>query len=279
MSLLLCEALQRDFGGLAAVNRVSLGVTEGEIVGLIGPNGAGKTTLFNLITGFLRPTSGRIVYAGKDITGLEPHVIGGLGLVRTFQKINVFGELSVLENVLIGRHLHARAGFLRALLQSRAYRREERASREKALGILDFVGLAGWEDQQAGNLPFGLQRALGIATALAAGPRLLLLDEPASGMHTEEKRAIVEVIRRIHRAGTTLLLVEHDTNVVMSLCSRIVVLNSGSVLMEGTSTDVQHDPRVIEVYLYPLHKGVEDSLVNRRDSSVVTAHSVLFGLS
>ncbi len=249
MSLLICQAVQKDFGGLAAVNQVSLRVTEGEIVGLIGPNGAGKTTLFNLITGFLRPTSGRILYAGEEITGFAPHVIGGLGLVRTFQKINVFAELTVLENVLIGRHLHLRVGFPRALLQDRAYRCEERASQEKALGTLDFVGLAGWENQQAKQLPFGLQRALGIATALAAEPRLLLLDEPASGMNTEEKRAIIEVIRRIYRSGTTLLLVEHDMNVVMSLCGRIIVLNSGNVLMEGNPEEVQHDPRVIEVYL------------------------------
>jgi branched-chain amino acid transport system ATP-binding protein len=249
MSLLVCEQLSKHFGGLAAINRVGLSVDAGEIVGLIGPNGAGKTTLFNLITGFLRPSVGRIRYQGKEITGLSPHLIGQLGLVRTFQKIHVFSDLSVLENVLIGRHLHLGAGFLHALVQSRSYRQEERAAGERVRGLLELVGLSGWEDQPARSLPFGLQRALGIATALAAEPKLLLLDEPASGMNTEEKKAVIEIIRRIYRSGTTLLLVEHDMHVVMNLCERIVVLDSGSVLMEGTPDQVQHDPRVIEIYL------------------------------
>ena len=249
MSLLDCEELSKQFGGLAAINRVGLSVNAGEIVGLIGPNGAGKTTLFNLITGFLRPTAGRIRYQGEEITGLAPHLIGELGLVRTFQKINVFPDLSVLEYVLIGRHLHLRTGFLHSLAQSRSYRREERASREKVRGLLEFVGLSGWEDQPVRSLPFGLQRALGIATGLAAEPKLLLLDEPASGMNTEEKKAVIEIIRQIYRGGTTLLLVEHDMNVVMNLCGRIIVLDAGSVLMEGTPEQVQHDPRVIEIYL------------------------------
>ena len=249
MSLLVCEELSKQFGGLAAINRVGLSVSAGEIVGLIGPNGAGKTTLFNLITGFLRPTAGRIRYQGKEITGLSPHLVGRLGLVRTFQKINVFPDLSVLENVLIGRHLHLRTGFLHALAQSRSYRREERASRERVRSLLELVGLSGWEDQPARSLPFGLQRALGIATALAAEPKLLLLDEPASGMNTEEKKAVIEIIRQIFHTGTTILLVEHDMNVVMNLCGRILVLDAGSVLMEGTPEQVQHDPRVIEIYL------------------------------
>jgi branched-chain amino acid transport system ATP-binding protein len=249
MSLLVCTGLLKRFGGLAAVSEVSLQVRAGELVGLIGPNGAGKTTVFNLITGFLRPTAGQIQYAGREISGLPPHQIAALGLVRTFQKINIFAELTVLDNVLIGRHLHLSAGFPHALLQSRRYRQEERAAREKALQTLDVVGLSGWEQRQAKHLPFGLQRALGIATGLAASPKLLLLDEPASGMNTEEKKAVIEIIRRIHGQGTTLLLVEHDMHVVMSLCQRVIVLDSGSILMEGTPEEVQHDPRVIEVYL------------------------------
>ncbi len=249
MSLLVCSDLLKQFGGLAAVSHVSLEVRQGELVGLIGPNGAGKTTVFNLITGFLRPTSGQIAYAERDITGLAPHRIAALGLVRTFQKINIFAELSVVDNVLIGRHLHLSAGFPHALAQTRDYREDECAALEAARSMLDMVGLSGWEARQAKHLPFGLQRALGIATALAAGPRLLLLDEPASGMNTEEKKSVIEIIRRIHAQGATILLVEHDMNVVMSLCGRVIVLDSGSVLMEGTPEQVQHDSRVIEVYL------------------------------
>jgi len=249
VSLLYCQKLHKVFGGLVAVNQVDLRVEKGEIVGLIGPNGAGKTTLFNVITGFLPPTSGTIHYKGKRITRLPPHILGCQGLVRTFQKVNVFPELSVLDNILTGRYLHTRAGFFRSLLQSRMYIQEEKISRKKALSILEFVGLSGWEDQQAKNLPFGLQRVLGIGAALAAEPNLLLLDEPASGMNPEEKNSLVAVIRKIYESGITLLLVEHDMNVVMSLCRRVIVLDSGAILMEGSPEQVQHDPRVIEVYL------------------------------
>ncbi len=256
MSLLVCEKLHKVFGGLVAVNRVDLSIEQGEIVGLIGPNGAGKTTLFNLITGFLPLTSGKITYEGNNVTHLPPHILGDKGLVRTFQKINIFPDLSVLDNLLIGRYLHTRTGFFQSLFQTRTYRREEEQSREKALRILDFVGLSGWEERQAKNLSFGLQRALGIATALAAEPKLLLLDEPASGMNTEEKKALIDVIRKIYQSGITLLLVEHDMNVVMSLCGRIVVIDSGTWLMEGTPEEVQHDPRVIEVYLGKGYKRV-----------------------
>lgn len=256
MSLLACEKLHRVFGGLTAVNQVDLRVEKGEIVGLIGPNGAGKTTLFNLITGFLAPTSGKIEYEGNDVTHLPPHVLGSRGLVRTFQKVNIFPELSVLDNILVGRYLHFHSGFIHSLFQSRTHRRQKKQSIEKALTILEFVGLSGWERQQAKNLPLGLQRALGIAAALAAEPKLLLLDEPASGMNTEEKKEIIEVIRKIYHSGMTLLLVEHDMNVVMSLCGRIIVLDSGATLMEGSPEQVQHDPRVIEVYLGKGYKRV-----------------------
>ena len=256
MSLLSCQKLHKVFGGLIAVNQVDLKVEKGEIVGLIGPNGAGKTTLFNLITGFLPPTSGTIDYDGVNITHLPPHILGSRGLVRTFQKVNVFPELSVLDNILIGCYLHTRTGFFRSLLQSRSHFHEEKRAKDKALSILESVGLSGSENQQAKNLPFGLQRALGIGAALAAEPNLLLLDEPASGMNPEEKKELTGVIRRIYQSGITLLLVEHDMNVVMSLCDRIIVLDSGALLMEGSPEQVQYDPRVIEVYLGKGYKRV-----------------------
>ena len=250
MSLLVCEKVSKNFGGLWAINQLDFSVRKDEIVGLIGPNGSGKTTLFNLITGFLPLSSGTIHYEGEDISKLPPHVIAAHGLVRTFQKINVFPDLSVWENVIIGRHLHIKSGFLRSLLQSPAKHLEDKFSREEALRLLEFLGLAGWENQKVKNLPFGgLQRTLGIAVALAAQPKLLLLDEPASGMNPEEKKQIINVIRKIYHSGITLLLVEHDMNVVMNLCQRIVVLNSGEVLAQGSPEEIQRDPRVIEVYL------------------------------
>ena len=254
MSFLVCESLTKNFGGLQAVSGMNFKMEEGEIVGVIGPNGAGKTTIYNLITGYLRPTSGKIYYRGQDITHLLPNEIAERGLIRTFQKINVFKDLSVLENVIIGRYLHIQAGYGHALVRSRKSRDEEKHTYKEALRILDFVGLSGWEKQLAKNLPYGLQRALGIAIALAAKPKLLLLDEPASGMNTEEKKHITEVIRKIFKWGVSMLVVEHDMNVVMKLCPRIVVLVSGSVVTEGTPEEVQHNPKVIEVYLGKSYK-------------------------
>lgn len=257
MDLLLCEKVDKNFAGLKAVHQVDLKVEEGEIVGLIGPNGAGKTTLFNLMSGFLRPSNGTIRYEGMDIGKLPPHVIAKHGLVRTFQQISAFPELSVLDNVIIGRHLHIKSGFFKSLLQSRVKRAEEKMARDKALRILESLGLSGWEYQQVKNLPLGgLQRCLGIAVAMAAEPKLLLLDEPASGMNTEEKRQITEVIRNIYHSGITILIVEHDMNVVMNLCKRIVVLDSGRVIAEGTPEEIQRDASVIEIYLGKGYKHV-----------------------
>jgi branched-chain amino acid transport system ATP-binding protein len=256
MDLLVCEQVSKHFGGLKAVDQVNLKLIEGEIMGLIGPNGAGKTTLFNMISGFLRSNSGSIRYQNIDIGRLSPHVIARHGLVRTFQHINLFPELSVLDNVIIGRHIHIKSGFLKSLMQSPIKRGEERLAREKAFHILKNIGLSGLESQQVKNLPFGgLQRILGIAVALAAEPKLLLLDEPASGMNTEEKKQIIEIIKNIYNSGVTILIVEHDMNVVMSLCNRILVLDSGKVIAQGTPEQIQSDDRVIEIYL---GKGYRD---------------------
>ena len=256
MNLLLCENIHKNFGGLKAVNDVDLKLEEGEILGLIGPNGAGKTTLFNLITGFLPPTSGQILYKGNDISKSPPHVIAKLGMVRTFQKINVFRELSVLENVLIGKHLKIRANFLQSLIQSKKKKLEEKQTHEEVLKILDSVDLAQWRNHKAKNLPLGLQRTLGIAVALAADPEVLLLDEPASGMNNEETSHLIEVARKIHSSGITLLIVEHDMNVVMQLCERIIVLDYGAVVAEGGPEEIQKNRKVIEVYL---GKGYENA--------------------
>lgn len=250
MKLLNCDGLSKHFGGLAAVNQVNLEINEGEIVGLIGPNGAGKTTLFNLISGFLSPSSGKVYFEGLDITNLAPYGIARRGLVRTFQKINLFPALSVFENIIIGRYMHIKSGFLKSLVQSKSKQKEEKLARNEGARILEFVGLSKWKQQKANNLPFGgLQRVLGIAIALAAQPKLLLLDEPASGMNTEEKKIIIDIIRKISQSGITIFIVEHNMNVVMSLCQRVIVLNYGEVIAEGTPEMIQRDSKVVEVYL------------------------------
>lgn len=256
MDLLVCKRLSKNFGGLKAVDQVDLSVAEGELVGLIGPNGAGKTTLFNLITGFLDVKDGNILYEGRDITKKPSHVIAAHGMVRTFQKINVFSELSVLDNVLIGWHLYIKSNFFHSLFQSNKKIQEDSRIRNDSIEILKKVGLGGWENRRAKNLPLGLQRTLGIAIGLAAHPKLLLLDEPASGMNTEETKYIMDVIRDIHKSGITILMVEHDMNVVMNLCERLIVLDFGKVVSRGTPEEIQNDPNVIEVYLGKGYKNV-----------------------
>jgi branched-chain amino acid transport system ATP-binding protein len=246
MALLETRNLTKRFDGLAAVNGVDLAVDEGEIVGLIGPNGAGKTTCFNLLSGFLRPTTGTISFDGRDITGLRSHRIVQLGLVRTFQLTTLFAEMTVLENVLLGLHLRSRTGVRQLLLNRRSFPPEEV---DESRGVLEFVGLAAQSDQLAKNLPHGYQRVLGIAMALAARPRLLLLDEPVTGMNLDESGHVMTLVKAIRDRGTTILLVEHNMKAVMGTCERVVVLNFGQKLAEGPPSAVSVHPKVIEAYL------------------------------
>lgn len=246
MALLETQGLSKHFGGLAAVDSLDLRVEEGEIVGLIGPNGAGKTTCFNLLSGFFPPTHGTISFQGENITGLKPHHIVQRGLVRTFQLTTLFQEITVLDNVLLGLHTHSRRGLRQVLFSRHAFPRDEVA---QAHSVLTFTGLAQHAEQLAKNLPHGHQRILGIAMALAAQPKLLLLDEPVTGMNLEESGRVMSLVKTIRDRGTTILLVEHNMKAVMGTCERIVVLNFGQKLTEGTPLEVRDNPEVIEAYL------------------------------
>jgi len=247
--ILEVSALTRAFGGLVAVSAVDLAVPEGAIFGLIGPNGAGKTTLFNLITGLLAPTGGSITFACRPIAGRKPHVITRMGMARTFQNIRLFGGLSALENVVVGTHCRTRGGVLGSVFGTRAVRAEEARAWEKARSELEFVGLASEAGSPAGGLAYGQQRRLEIARALATGPKLLCLDEPAAGMNETESEELIDLVRRIQARGITVLIIEHDMHVVMNLCDRIAVLNFGRKLAEGTPAEIRANPDVIEAYL------------------------------
>lgn len=253
MSLLALTDVTKIFGGLIAVNDLSFRVDEGAIVGLIGPNGAGKTTVFNCITGNYRPERGRVEFAGRDITGLRPHRIVELGIARTFQSIRLFGNLPVLENVLAGRHCRMRASFLGCMFHTPGQRREENEAVERCMSELEFVGLAADYAALARSLSYGNQRLLEIARALAADPRLLILDEPAGGMNEQETEALVSLILSIRQRGITVLLIEHDMRLVMKICEKLIVLEHGSLIAEGAPALVRENPDVIEAYL-----GVDD---------------------
>jgi len=255
MALLLeARNLSRSFGGIQALANLDLRIQDGEIVGLIGPNGAGKTTFFNVITGFYPPTSGGILFRGKDVSGWKPHRIARAGMVRTFQSTTLFKENTVNENMLLGFHMHFKTGMIGELFKTRGQRREQREVEDKTRKILEFMGLAPYQHELVKNLPYGHQRALGISLALAAGPSLLLLDEAVSGMNSEEIEVMMHHIRRISQEmNIAVMVVEHNMKVVMGICSKIVVLNFGTKIAEGKPEDIMADRTVIEAYL-----GAED---------------------
>lgn len=250
MSVLLeAKSVTMQFGGLKAVDAVDMAINQGEIRALIGPNGAGKTTLFNVISGIYIPTGGQVYLDGEEITKLRPHQVTARGIARTFQNLQLFNQLSSLDNVMVGRHIHTNSNIVSTFLHTPKMKFEEEKCREESLEVLDFVGMSQYVETQAANLPYGRKRVLEIARALASKPKIIMLDEPCAGMNPTEKEDLMILIRKIRDSGVTVLLVEHNMRVAMGVSDMVTVLDYGKKISEDVPEIVQHDPLVIEAYL------------------------------